>query len=304
MKIVFVVVAVLFLKLSGMQALDIVCTTGMVGDLVRLVAGDRAKVTSIMKEGVDPHLYRPTRDDIAALQKADIIFYNGLDLEGRLGQTLEKLRSPERPVVAVADSLPQHLILREGDAPDPHVWMDPTLWAACISVVEKTLAAKDPDGILDYTANALSYQQQLAALSLAIQQATQTIPVGRRTLVTAHDAFQYYARANNLEVFSILGLSTESEAGVADINRLVDMIVLQRIPAIFVESTISDKNVRAIVEGAASRGHTLRIGGTLYSDSLGPADSPASTTAGILRQNTRTIVEALGGNPSSVQVSP
>ena len=282
------------------HGLDVVCTTGMVGDLVSNIAGDRARVTTLMNEGVDPHLYRPTRDDIAKLQKADLIFHNGLHLEGRLGQTLEKLDSPSRPSIAVAESIPEHLILHEGNSPDPHVWMDPALWARCIRVVEKTLSAKDPEGSLDFAQNALALEQTLTTLSFKLQQATQTIPATQRTLVTAHDAFQYYARANNLEVLSILGLSTESEAGVADINRLVDEIVLRRIPAIFVESTLSDKNVRAIVEGAAARGHTLRIGGTLYADSLGPANSAAGTTAGMLRENTRAIVSALGGNPSNI----
>lgn len=282
------------------HGLEIVCTTGMVGDLVRQIAGDRATVTTLMNPGVDPHLYRPTRDDIAKLQKADIVFHNGLHLEGRLGQTLTKLDTPERPVVAVAEAIPEHLVIRHGNSPDPHVWMDPSLWARCIPAVEKTLSSKDPAGALDYAANALALERELTDLSFAIQQTTQTIPANQRTLVTAHDAFHYYARANNLEVLSILGLSTESEAGVADINALVDQIVLHRIPAIFVESTLSDKNVRAILEGAASRGHTLRIGGTLYSDSLGPAGSPAATHTGMLRENTRTIVKALGGDPSTL----
>ena len=300
----FLVAAILFLVESNVRALEIVCTTGMVGDLVRQIAGDRAHVTDLMKEGIDPHLYRPTRDDIARLQKADLIFYNGLGLEGRLGTTLGKLETPNRSVVAVAESLPNHLILREGNAPDPHIWMDPLLWSSCIPSVEKTLSARDPEGIMDFTRNALSLQQQLADLAMAIQQATQTIPVGKRTLITAHDAFQYYARANALEVLSILGLSTESEAGVADINHLVDEIILFRIPAIFVESTLSDKNVRAIVEGAASKGHALRIGGTLYSDSLGPVGSSADTTIGMLRENTRTIVQALGGDPTNLTSTP
>lgn len=298
------VLAVLVMVSQLAGALEIVCTTGMVGDLVEKIAGNRANVTVLMKEGVDPHLYRPTRDDIASLQKADLVFHNGLDLEGRLAKSLEKLNSPDRPVIAVAESIPPHLVLRDGNTPDPHVWMDPTLWAACIPAVEKTLAAKDPGGAPVYSQNALALQQELTELSFAIQQATQTIPATNRTLVTAHDAFEYYARANNLEVLSILGMNTESEAGVADINRLVDTIVLQRIPAIFVESTLSEKNVRAIVEGAEAKGHPLRIGGTLYSDALGPAGSPASTTAGMLRENTRTIVKALGGDPSNLSPTP
>lgn len=300
----FPAIFLLFWMAVAAHSLEIVCTTGMVGDLVGRIAGDRANGTTLMIDGVDPHLYRPTRDDIAKLQKADLVFYNGLGLEGRLGQTLDKLKSPDRQIVPVAESIPGHLVLRKDNTPDPHVWMDPDLWSYCIPVVEKTLAAKDPPGAMDYARNALALRQELATLSMAIQQATNSIPVTQRTLVTAHDAFEYYARANNLEAMSILGMSTDSEAGLADINRLIDDIVLHRIPAIFVESTLSDKNVRAIVEGAVSKGHPLRIGGTLYSDSLGPAGSPADSTAGMIRENTRTIVKALGGDTSFLDSAP
>jgi len=268
----------------------------MVADLVRGVAGERANVTALISDGIDPHLYKPTRDDVARLLKADVIFYSGLHLEGRMEATFEKMRQRGKPVCAVTSSIPSEKLLKEGNAEDPHVWMDPLVWAGCIEAVETTLAQADPQGREIFQANAARYRATLETVSEWIRSAISTIPDGQRVLITAHDAFQYYGRATGLRVMGLQGLSTESEAGVADINRVVDEIVKRQIPAVFFESTLSEKNIRAVIEGAASRGHTVKPGGMLYSDSLGATGTPEGTCEGMLKHNTRTITKALGGH--------
>ncbi|MFY8269340.1 MAG: metal ABC transporter solute-binding protein, Zn/Mn family [Terrimicrobiaceae bacterium] len=283
---------------SARCAMEIVCTTGMVGDLVRGIAGDRARVTVLIGEGIDPHLFKPTRDDVAKLIKADIVFFNGLHLEGRMEDAFKKLRQRGASVTAVTSSIPRDRLIFDGHAEDPHVWMSPLLWAACGASVLETLTRADPDGADFYATNAARQKRELEALDVTLRKTTGTIPPDKRVLVTAHDAFQYFAQVTGLEVMSVQGLSSESEAGVADINRLVDEIVKRRIPAVFFESTFSEKNVRAVIEGAAARGHPVAPGGMLYADSLGPAGSPEATCAGMLAYNARTITQALGGEPA------
>ncbi|NDG71903.1 MAG: manganese transporter [Proteobacteria bacterium] len=268
---------------SARSEVEIVCTTGMVANLVREVAGDRVKVTALIADGVDPHLYKPTRDDVAKLLKADVIFYSGLHLEGRMEATFEKMHQRGKVVSAVTSSIPPEKLLSQSGAVDPHVWMDPLVWAGCIEAVETTLAQADPQGSEIFKANATRYKAVLEGLSEWIRTAIATIPDEKRVLITAHDAFQYFGRATGLQVLGLQGLSTESEAGVSDI-------------AVFFESTLSEKNIRAVIEGAAARGQTVKPGGMLYSDSLGAAGTPEATCEGMLKHNTRTITNALGGN--------
>ncbi|MEI8294113.1 MAG: zinc ABC transporter substrate-binding protein [bacterium] len=281
---------------SSQAALNVVCTTGMVADMVRQVAGERANVTALIADGVDPHLYKPTRDDVAKLLKADVIFYSGLHLEGRMEATFDKMSQHGKCVTAVTSTIPEDLLLRQAGAEDPHVWMDPLVWAGCIEAVERTLAQADPGGATGFHENGKSYKSSLEAVSSWILSATATIPPEKKVLITAHDAFQYYGRATGLQVLGLQGLSTESEAGVSDINRIVDEIVKRQIPAVFFESTLSEKNIRAVIEGAAARGQSVKTGGMLYSDSLGAAGTPEATCVGMLQANTRTITNALGGH--------
>lgn len=268
----------------------------MVADLVREVAGGRAKVTALISDGVDPHLYKPTRDDVSSLLKADVVFYNGFHLEGRMETSFEKLRQRGKLVTAVTSSIPRDQVIQEGNAEDPHVWMNPSVWAGCIDSVESTLAQADGAGVESFKENAARHRAELLVLAEWMRAATGTIPPEKRVLITAHDAFQYFGRATGLEVMGLQGLSTESEAGVADINRIVDEIVKRRIPAVFFESTLSEKNILAVVEGAAARGQAVKPGGMLYSDSLGAAGTPEATCEGMLKHNTRTITNALGGS--------
>ena len=277
----------------------IVTTCGMVTDIVREVAGDKAKVTGLMGEGVDPHLYKPTRDDVARLLQADVVFYSGLMLEGRMSDTFLKVARRGTPVFAVTELLDEKFLLEPKEFAghtDPHVWMDVRGWMDAVKVVARSLGECDPPNAGYYRANAERHLAQLAKLDEYAKQALSTIPPDRRVLITAHDAFNYFGRAYGLEVRGIQGISTESEAGVADINQLVDFLVSKKIPAIFVESSVSDKNVRALVEGANARGHAVKIGGQLFSDAMGKPGTYEGTYVGMIDHNVTTITRALGGN--------
>ncbi len=276
-----------------------VATTGMVGDLVRAVAGDKAHVTGLMGEGVDPHLYKPTRDDVNKLLGADIVFYSGLLLEGRMTDTFTKVARKGIPVHAVTEALPESALIEPQGAeghPDPHVWMDVSLWSKALDGVAAALAEFDPANAEQYEKNAAAYRERLAALDEYGKKSIASIPEGARVLVTAHDAFNYFGRACGIRVLGVQGISTESEAGVQDINRLVNFIVEHRIPAIFVETSVSDKNLRAIIEGAHAKGWSVKIGGSLFSDAMGRPGTYEGTYPGMLDHNITTISRALGGN--------
>lgn len=276
----------------------IVTTSGMVTDVVRAVAGDRATITGLLGEGVDPHLYKPTRDDVARLLKADVVFYSGLMLEGRMTDTFLKIARRGTPVFAVTELLEEKYLLEPEEMPghvDPHVWMDVQGWMAATRAVAKSLSEIDPDGAAKYAGNSAKYLDELKRLDDYARKAVASIPKERRVLITAHDAFNYFGRAYGIEVRGIQGVSTESEAGVADINRLVDFLVARKIPAIFVESSVSDKNIRALVEGCAARGHVVRVGGQLFSDAMGKPGTYEGTYVGMIDHNVTTVVRALGG---------
>ncbi|MFI4882465.1 MAG: metal ABC transporter solute-binding protein, Zn/Mn family, partial [Phycisphaerales bacterium JB064] len=241
---------------SGDDALTIVATTGMIGDIVARVAGDRAEVSVLMGAGVDPHLYQPTRGDMEKLLAADVVFYNGLLLEGRMTDALVRAASADRGVHAVTELIdPQYLVQPEDmeGKDDPHVWMDPTAWAKAVEVVRDRLIERDPAGNDLFTTNATGLLAEIEALDNYCTRVLHSVPEGQRVLVTAHDAFGYFGRQYGYEVLGIQGLSTESEAGVRDIERLVDLLVTRKVAAVFVESTVSDRNIKALIAGAAAR---------------------------------------------------
>ena len=275
----------------------IVTTVGMLTDIVREVVGDRGDVVGLLSEGVDPHLYKPTREDVKHLTDADVIFYGGLMLEGRMEESLKRLKT-SKPVVGVAESLDPMVLRRPPEFDghfDPHVWMDVKLWSQCVDAVATTMREFDPDHAAEFTLRAAGYQQKLGKLDNYVRQCLQSIPEQQRVLVTAHDAFGYFARAYGLEVKSVQGISTESEAGVADVNALVDVLVDRKIGAIFVESSVSDKSLRAVIEGATKRGWTVKVGGKLFSDAMGSSGSYEGTYIGMIDHNATTITRALGG---------
>lgn len=279
-------------------AATIVTTTGMVGDLVRAVVGDMGTVTTLMGEGVDPHLYKPTRSDVARINDADIIFYSGLMLEGRMTDTFLRAARDGKPVYAVTELIDESYLLEpeamEGHL-DPHVWMDVMGWSRCIDVVVDAMSTLDEANASAYRDNGQAYETRLAGLHAYVTRAISSIPESQRVLITAHDAFNYFGRAYGIEVMGIQGISTESEAGLDDINRLVDFLVERKIAAVFVETSVSDKNVMALIKGAASRGHTVRVGGALFSDAMGPAGTYEGTYIGMIDHNSTVIAKALGG---------
>lgn len=269
----------------------------MVTDIVRNVAGDRAVVEGIIGEGVDPHLYQATRADIGKLLAADVIFYNGLMLEGKMADALVKV-ARQKPVYAVTEMIEETLLLQPPEFAghfDPHLWMDVSLWKKCAEMVFDTLAKFDAAHATAYRANFEKYAAELDALDSYAKTALSSIPQKSRVLVTAHDAFNYMARAYGLEVRGIQGISTESEAGISDINQLVDLLVERGIQAVFVETSVSDKNIRSLIEGARSRGRTVTVGGALFSDAMGRPGTYEGTYVGMIDHNVTTIARALGG---------
>lgn len=292
---------------SDAPAIRVVATTAMIADPARAIAGPRAAVTALMGEGVDPHLFTPARADMAALLEADLVLANGHRLEGRMDDAFRRVAAQGTPVVRVAESVDTALLIDDPDYPgqaDPHLWMDPLAWLEAADAIANALTQADPDHADTYRANAEAYRRRLLALHEWAEAAVATIPESQRVLVTAHDAFNYFARRYGIEVHAIQGLSTESEAGVRDIENLVALITDRRIPAVFTETSVSDRNVRALIAGAAARGHTVALGGSLYSDAMGPADTKEGTYPGMIEHNVRTLVQALGGNPPPLTPEP
>lgn len=273
----------------------VLATTTVVADLVRQVAGDRVDVDCLLGPGIDPHSYKATPRDAERLLGASLVVSSGLHLEGRLADLLSQL-GDRVVVLAVADRLPSDRLLAAGAGlHDPHVWFDAGLWSQLPVHVADALAAIDPEGTAIYRERARAYAARLRRLDDTVRKRIASIPSTHRVLVTAHDAFRYFGRAYDIEVVGVQGTSTTSEAGLADVNRLVELVVSRGIPAVFVETSVADRNVQAVIEGAGAQGHSIALGGRLYSDSLGDAASGADTLEGALMANVETIVAALAG---------
>jgi manganese/zinc/iron transport system substrate-binding protein len=275
-----------------------VATVGMVADVVRNVGGSHVEVTQVMGAGVDPHLYKATRDDVQSIMRGEIVFYSGLMLEGKMVDTLLKV-SRSKPVYAVTELIDEKNLLEPAEFAghyDPHVWMDVSAWSNCVDAVGAALGEFDPAHAAEYKANGQSYRRQLAELHEYGKRAIATIPEQRRVLVTSHDAFNYFGRAYGLDVQGVQGISTESEAGLQRINELVDLIVGKRVKAVFVETSVPRKNIEAIVGGARARGHEVVIGGELFSDAMGPEGTYEGTYIGMIDHNITIAVRALGGD--------
>jgi manganese/zinc/iron transport system substrate-binding protein len=281
------------------KPLNVVATTGMVADLVRSVGAGRVRVSQLMGEGVDPHLYKATRTDIAAMLGADVVFYNGLLLEGKLSDALVRIATAGRPVFAVTELIDESALLHSDEAGghfDPHVWMDPRAWSKAVQVVRDKLASRDPAGAEVYRANATKLESDIAALDAYAERVLSAVPPERRVLVTAHDAFSYFGRRYGFEVQGIQGISTESEAGLKQIENLVNLLVSRNIPAVFVESTIPDRSIRALIAGAKAKGRTVTIGGELFSDAMGKPGTYEGSYIGMIDHNVTAIARALGSD--------
>jgi manganese/zinc/iron transport system substrate-binding protein len=277
--------------------LDIVATTGMVADLAKNIGGEHVQVQALMGPGVDPHLYVASEGDVELLQNADIIFYNGLFLEAQMDEILKQI-AERKPAVAVAEGIDPGQLLPWAtyeDEFDPHVWFDVQLWMQAAETVRDTLVETDAANADAYRANAEAFLAELDELDAYVRQQAERVPAEQRVLITAHDAFHYFGRAYGFEVRGLQGISTASEAGTADVRELADFIVERQIPAIFVESSVPVRNVEALQAAVADRGFEVVIGGSLFSDAMGNADTPEGTYLGMVRHNIDTIVGALLG---------
>ncbi|MEK6479747.1 zinc ABC transporter substrate-binding protein [Catalinimonas sp. 4WD22] len=278
---------------DSQNKLYVVATTGMIADAAANIVGDSAVVEGLMGPGVDPHLYKATRSDLSKLRKADIILYNGIHLEGKMGEVLEKL-STQKPVFAVADGIDQQrLIALEENVYDPHIWFDVSLWNEAVAYMGEKLVEVDTANASYYKRNTEAYTKELADLHQWTRNEIASIPQTSRVLITAHDAFNYFGQAYDIEVRGLQGISTISEFGLKDISALVDFITERGIKAVFVESSVPTKSLESVVSGARERGHEVSIGGTLYSDALGEKGTDAGTYMGTVRANVNTIVESL-----------
>lgn len=280
--------------------LRVLATVGMIADVARNVTGDCAEVSALMGAGSDPHLYRPTAADVGRLADADLIFYVAPALEARLAEVLANF-ADRTPTVGLGDAaFDAEALLDDPEAPgemDPHLWMDVSRWKRIAPVIADSIAEQRPDCAEALSDNAGRYAERLDALHGWVGDAIASIPEGQRLLVTAHDAFYYYADAYGIEASeAIEGLSTESQASIGDIRSVADFVVAQEVPAVFVETTINPRTIEALVEEVQGRGHDVRIGGALYSDAMGEEGTPEGTYIGMIRANTLTIARALGGS--------
>ncbi|HMO19168.1 MAG TPA: zinc ABC transporter substrate-binding protein [Oligoflexia bacterium] len=281
-------------KLIG--GIRIVATVGMVSDIIRQVGREKADVDQLIRHGVDPHLYRPTRDDIAKIMKADLVFCNGLLLEGKMNEILTS-SSIGHKTYSFSDFYEKDNLLGSEEYGsshfDPHLWMDVSIWAEMPEKVAEVLSLYLPEESDYFKSNALILRDKLEDLHNFGLSRLNQIPKSKRVLISSHDAFQYFGKAYNIEVHGVQGLSTESEAGLVRVNELVSLIVSRGIPSVFVETSVSPKTIKALVEGARARGHTISIGGSLYTDAMGAEGSPQGTYEGMMRHNFEIIYDSL-----------
>ncbi len=281
----------------GKRTIRVVTTVGMITDVVQVVGGDRVEVTGLMGPGIDPHTYKPTFGDLQRMGDADVVFHNGLHLEGKMGETFEEMEGRVRTVAVTS-----HLDLERDIRPapegyegthDPHVWFDVRLWMKAVEAVRDTLSAMDPAHAATYAANAKAYLKELADLHEYVKGQAAKVPPERRVLVTAHDAFYYFGHAYGFEVHGLQGVSTAAEPSAKDVQNLAKFLAERKVPAIFVESSVSPKALEAVRAAVKARGYEVGVGGELFSDAMGDPGTPEGTYVGMVRHNIDTIVKAL-----------
>ncbi|MCP4902836.1 MAG: zinc ABC transporter solute-binding protein [bacterium] len=280
------------------NGLKVVATTSIVADLVRNVGGDLVEVKALMGPGIDPHLYTPSAGDVRRMAEAEMIFFNGLHLEGKMAEVLTEMNRQSVATVAVAECVDSGALLQTEESQgivDPHVWFDVHLWQEAARCVQRSLIERDGEHSAEYSLRADAYVAELEALDERVREMVSDLDPADRILITAHDAFAYFGRAYGFEVRGLLGVSTASEAGTADVQQLADFIVERKVPAIFIESSVSPRYVEALREAVAARSIDVKIGGSLYSDALGDVGSPAESYIGTVQANVETIVGALSG---------
>lgn len=278
--------------------LRVVTTTTFLDDTVRRIGGDHVTTVRLMGPGVDPHLYHAKASDLREMRRADAVVAVGLYLEGSLMRTLRAV-AETKPVLFAAEAVPEHLLLSPppGAAPeeeyDPHVWFEPRLWAYVVDAVAAELAELDPAHAADYHRRAATYRQRVLALNEEIRALVDAVPERSRVLVTSHDAFRYFGRAFGLDVVAVQGVSTQQEASTADIDRVADVVAARDVGAVFVETSVSEQTVNAVLAAVRHRGGDAKLGAPLYSDSTGADGTPEGTYLGMVRANAERIAEGL-----------
>ncbi len=283
-------------KKNENQKLQVVTTTTMITDLLRNIGGDKIEVKGLMGTGVDPHLYKASEGDVSKLFNADVIVYNGLHLEGKLEDVFEKMRQQNKKTIAVSDIIDKSTLIESeyfASNYDPHIWFDISNWKQITSYVVEKLSELDTKNTTTFESNGKAYLEKLSSLQTAIASRIEELPVEKRILVTAHDAFNYFGKAYKFEVVGLQGLSTATEAGVKDVQKMASFIIEKNIKAIFVESSVPKRTIEALVEAVKSKNHEVEIGGTLFSDALGSDGTGEGTYLGMYKYNVQTIVNSL-----------
>jgi manganese/zinc/iron transport system substrate-binding protein len=276
--------------------LKIVATTSLIAELLSEIGGSAIVVEALMGAGVDPHLYKASEGDVNLLFNADIVFYNGLHLEGKMQDIFEKMTRQGIQIVAVSDTIHRDSLLSSANfasSYDPHIWFDIGIWKQAAAYVARKLSDSDPVNSYEYAGNLEAYISRLDSTEQLVIAKIGELPVDKRILVTAHDAFNYFGKAYEFEVMGLQGISTAAEAGVQDVQKLADLIVQRQVKAIFVESSVPLRNIEALSEAVKSKGFNVKIGGSLYSDALGNSGTPEGTYPGMFLHNVNTIVNAL-----------
>jgi manganese/zinc/iron transport system substrate-binding protein len=284
----------------------VLATTSIIADIAKRLAGDDFSVSALMGEGIDPHLYKASPGDMRRLYDADLILFNGLHLEGKMADVLEKIGA-RKPAIAVTSSMDRAVLRQPAEFAgnyDPHVWFDVDLWKSAANEIAAALTKAAPTQSSTIATRLSSLREELSALHSWCKTEIQSVPKERRVLVTAHDAFGYFGRAYDIEVLAIQGMSTDSEASLQDINHLVQTLASRRIPAVFIESSVPQKTIQALVEGSQDHGHNVVVGGELFSDALGAAGSPEGTYIGMIKHNVKTIVAALRAEEALGHTTP
>ncbi len=275
--------------------IKVVATIEMITDMAENIGGDKVIVQGLMGPGIDPHLYKATEGDVTRLARANLIFYNGLHLEARMGEILEKMNE-QKTTVAVSDYVSKDILLDFPTYPgqyDPHIWFDVSMWISAAEKVRDTYIEYDPENKEGYSKRAQIYINKLKELDKYVRERAAEPPKSQRILVTAHDAFQYFGRAYDFEVVGLQGISTAAEAGTKDVQELVDFIIDNEIKAIFIETSISERTIKAVQESAKSEGWDVEIGGELFSDAMGDEGTFEGTYIGMVTHNIDTIVSAI-----------
>lgn len=281
---------------TGDTKLNVVATTTMLSDLSSVIGGNHVTVNGLMGPGIDPHLYQASAGDVTLMQKADVVVYNGLHLEGKMGEIFESLASRGDAVICIEDGLDESKLLTlegDGSVHDPHIWFDVSLWKEAAKIVSDGLSEIDESNANDYKSNLEAYLKELDSLETYIKDRVLEVPESQRVLITAHDAFGYFGAAYGFEVKGLQGISTDAEAGTADVSNLASFIVDRKIGAIFIESSVPPKTIEALQAAVRAKGFDATIGGELYSDSIGDEESGANTYILTVKSNIDTIVDAL-----------